>query len=104
MNAEIINRKITNIILKLPVSGTDNLDVVEYSNSGNPHLTNTFMDIFEIFIRMNVYETTGIDYVTFKNMTILEQDMLKNYLGFKMDVLNIDVVDTMTQNNGDPFT
>jgi len=104
LNAEIINRKITNIMLKLPVNGTDNLDVIEYSNRGNPFITNNFMELFEVFIRMNVYETTGIDYNTFKNMTIVEQEMMKTYLGFKLDVLNIDVVDVMQNKNDiDPF-
>jgi len=102
LNAEIINRKITNIMLKLPVNGTDNLDVVEFSNRGNPFTTNSFMELFEVYIRMNVYESTGIDYNTFKNMTVVEQEMMKVYLGFKLDVLNIDVVD-IKQNDIDPF-
>lgn len=91
LNAEIINLKVTNILLKQPVNKNNNLDTVSYSESNNIYLTENFFTIYETFIRTNIYELTGIGYTEFKELSILERETMLKYLNFKLDTMNLDV-------------
>lgn len=104
LNADIINSKITNIILGIR-SKDSTFDTIEFSNSTDTTLTNSLFELFEIYVRMNVYETTGITYTEFKNMSIIEKETLNNYLEFKLETLNLtaDMVNEDRPINDNPF-
>lgn len=90
LDAEILNKKITNVILGYKVSSIDNLDTVRYSkNFESFNIANTF-ELFENFIRLDIYKTTGISYTEFKSMTKKEQMLMLEYLDLKNDTDNVD--------------
>jgi len=101
LDAEILNKKITNVILGYKVSNIDNLDTVKYSkNFESFNIANTF-ELFENFIRLDIYKTTGISYTEFMNMTRKEQMLMLEYLDLKNDTDNVDatLVEAEIENN-----
>lgn len=105
LNAVIINDKITNIIMGNPVS-EDNFDIVSFNNTKDLTLTESFFTLFEQYVRMGIYELTGVTYTEFKNMTVLESNIFLEYVDFKLSVtgiINTDVKDLEEETNSNPF-
>lgn len=105
LNAVIINDKITNIIMGNPVS-EDNFDIVSFNNTKDLTLTESFFMLFEQYVRMGIYELTGVTYTEFKNMTVLESNIFLEYVDFKLsvtDIINTDVKGLEEETNSNPF-
>lgn len=90
LGAVIFNKKVTRLLLGLDVSTENNFDVITYNPKTNINRTRSLFNLFENYIRMDIYKTTGVSYTEFKNMTIIERDLFIEYLGFKIDSSNID--------------
>lgn len=99
LDADIINRKITNILLKLPVDSSDNFDTISYSERGNTNNTKRFIQFFELYINLEVYKHTGISYSEFKEMSILEMETCIEFVSYKTSILNIDVLENIDDTN-----
>lgn len=89
-NAELINRKLTLLLFGLPISDNDNLDIITFNNS--KHHTDRFVNNFDNFIRLNINKLTGITYTEFNNMSVIEMNTLIDFVNFKMEVSDIDVL------------
>lgn len=96
LGAVIFNKKVTRLLLGLEVSTENNFDVITYSDKTNINRTRSLFNLFENYIRMDIYKTTGVSYTEFKNMTTLERDLFIEYLGFKIDSGNIDFENSMS--------
>ena len=90
LNAGKVNRKISRILLDLPLNDDDNLDIVTYTDSSDRYLTEQFNDIYEKFVKMNIHELTGITYTEFLSMSIVELNKFFKYTLHKIDILDIE--------------
>lgn len=86
LDADIINKKITNRIYGLDIKNTDAFDTVTYNKQESAVINDNLFSLIGQYIQYNVYENTGIDYHSFKSMTVIEKDIMLRYLKHKNDV------------------
>ena len=90
LDAEILNKKITNMILGYKVNSNDNLDTVTYLKHNDTFNIENVFELYENFVRFNINKLTGITYTEYKQMTKKEQTILLEYISLKNDTDNID--------------
>ena len=90
LDAEILNKKITNMILGYKVNSNDNLDTVTYLKHNDTFNIQNVFELYENFVRFNINKLTGITYTEYKQMTKKEQTILLEYISLKNDTDNID--------------
>ena len=101
VDADIINRKITRALLGLSLTKETNLDTITYDTRGDTTLTNSLFQLFELYIRTDIRKMTGITYTEFKELSMIEKELLLEYVGFKVDVTDIDAT-TISDELSDP--
>jgi len=89
LDAEILNRKITLMILGYKVDSSSNLDTVTYLKTDDIYYNRRMFELYDVYIRMDIYKLTGVTFTEFKNMTKKEQEIFLEYVGFKIDSENI---------------
>ena len=100
IDADIINRKITRVLLGLSITSDTNFDTVTYDTKWNPNVTDSLFQLFELYTRTDIHKLAGITYTEFKNMSVLERDLLLEYVGFKVDVTDLDSNTTLATMSG----
>ena len=90
LNAEVLNRKISNLLFGFRVNPNDNLDVVTYYRNNDVNNTSRLFRLYENYIRLNIHKITGVTLSEFKSMTRKEQEIFLDYVSFKIDSENID--------------
>ena len=90
LNAEILNRKIGNLLLGFRVNPNDNLDTVTFYKNNDTFIIDDTFRLYENYIRLNIHKITGVTLSEFKSMTRKEQELFLEYVSFKIDSENID--------------
>ena len=89
LNADIVNRKLTRVLLNLPVNKHDNLDIISHTIESKRYLTNSSFNSLDAYVRKGVYELTGISYTEFKSMSMIEKRIFNIYLNHKVDISSL---------------
>ena len=92
MNADIVNRKLTRVLMGLPISNKNNLDIVEHTIESKRYLLARPFYNIDSYLRRGIYELTGVSYSEYKNMTTTERKIFDTYLEYKMEVANIPMM------------
>ena len=97
LDAEILNRKITNLLLNRYVSTDNNLDTVSYDVRNDTIVLDSIFDLFEQYIKLDIYKLTGITYTEFKKMSSTEKKVFMEYVDYKVSLINLETDDVSNQ-------
>ncbi len=103
IDATIINKKVSRLLLNLPVNSENNFDVITAGDSSDTFLTSTLFTLYEEFIRLDIFKITGISYSEYKQLTMIERELILLHVELKIDVNNIDsneITNNLETNNG----
>lgn len=85
LELRIIRKKLYRLLLGLKVNTKNNIDTVTYEPETNPNFIATLFDTVETFIKLDIHKLTGLSYNEFKNLTVLEQIVILEYVKQKKD-------------------
>ena len=88
LDAVIINKKIAKILFGIKIRTTDNIDAVEYDDVMEISVSHSLLELYEFYVRLDIYKTLGITLNEFKKMSIREKNIMLDYLDYKLTIMN----------------
>lgn len=93
MDAVIVNKKITRILLGRTINRDDNFDTVTYDHKDNPLFVDSLFTLMEQYIDLEIHKLTGITYTEYKSMTPLEKNIFLEHVNYTVSVSNYDYME-----------
>jgi len=90
LDAVIVNKKITRILLGRNINRDDNFDTVAYEHKDNPLFVDSLFTLMEQYIDLEIHKLTGVSYSEYKSMTPLEKNIFLEHINYKTTVSNYD--------------
>ena len=90
LDAVILNKKIYNLLIGRQISIDDNFDTITYSGKNDASIIDSVFTLIGQYVDLDIYKQTGVTYTEFKQMTVLEKNILLEHVNYKVAAEDYD--------------